>query len=52
MDFTGGITFTGGMEITKAPPTYNTYAMFGYGYINTSNNYLSTINKVSKNSKH
>ena len=47
MEFTGGITVLGGMEITKAPPTYNTYAMFGYGYVNTSNNYYTTINLVS-----
>ncbi len=31
MEFTGGMTFLGGMVVTRAPPTYNTYAIFGYG---------------------
>ena len=30
MDFTGGITFTGGMSVTRQPPP-SSKAIFGYG---------------------
>ena len=45
MDFTGGITFTGGMSVTAQPPSPGAYAIFGYG--ETDVGLVSTTNKVS-----
>jgi hypothetical protein len=46
MDFTGGITFTGGMSVTAQPPPPTYKAIFGYGTLNQSSNY-SVTNLVS-----
>jgi hypothetical protein len=45
MEITGGMTFLGGMTVTRAPPTYNAYAIFGYGATQVS--ILSITNLVS-----
>ena len=44
MDFTGGLTFTGGLSVTPQPPTYSAYAIFGYG---EQSGRLSMTNLVS-----
>jgi hypothetical protein len=44
MDFTGGLTFTGGLSVTPQPPTYGAYAIFGYG---EQSGRLSMTNLVS-----
>jgi hypothetical protein len=44
MEFTGGITFLGGMVVTREPPTYGAYAIFGYG---EQSGRLSMTNLVS-----
>jgi hypothetical protein len=46
MDFTGGITFTGGLSVTPQPPSYSVYAIFGYG-INSGSTNVSVTNLVS-----
>ena len=45
MDFTGGITFTGGLSVTPQPPSPGAYAIFGYG--ETDAGFVSTTNLVS-----
>ena len=46
MDFTGGITFTGGLTVTPYIPPPSNKAIFGYGQYNFGDN-LSITNKVS-----
>ena len=41
-----GVTFSGGYSITLPPPTYSTYAIFGFGRLG-SGNWSSISNKVS-----
>jgi hypothetical protein len=36
MDFTGGLTFTGGLSVTPQPPPPTAKAIFGYGYSGTN----------------
>ena len=45
MDFTGGITFTGGMSVTAQPPPPSSKAIFGYG--SNAGGALSMTNLVS-----
>ena len=47
MDFTGGLTFTGGLSVTpQPPPSYK--AIFGYGTLNgTGVGSVSVTNLVS-----
>jgi hypothetical protein len=37
MDFTGGLTFTGGLSVTPQPPPPSYKAIFGYGTTQVSN---------------
>jgi hypothetical protein len=46
MDIGQGITFGAGVSITPNPPSYQTYAIFGYGY-SPSPGYVSLTNLVS-----
>ena len=48
MDFTGGITFTGGMSVTAQPPL-SSKAIFGYGTNGngSSGTAVSMTNRVS-----
>ena len=47
MEFTGGMTFLGGMTVTRQPPSYLAYAIFGYGYSGGGATQYSLTNLVS-----
>jgi hypothetical protein len=46
MDIGQGITFGAGVSVTRQPPSYLAYAIFGYGYSNATDN-VSMTNLVS-----
>jgi len=47
MDFTGGLTFTGGLSVTPQPPPPSSKAIFGYGYITSITNLVSNTGVVA-----
>ena len=47
MDFTGGLTFTGGMSVTAQPPPPTYKAIFGYGYLTNITNLVSNTGVVA-----
>ena len=45
-----GVTFSGGYSITlPPPPSYNVYAIFGYGYTNSSGTIRTSITNLVSN---
>ena len=46
MDFTGGITFTGGMSVTAQPPPPTYKAIFGYGSTGTNTAITNLVNNT------